>query len=123
MSEQSTSTETENSGWMKSNSMLPGLGLILFGSIFLVGNLTGFRLDNWWALFILFPAFGSISAGWSRYRKIGSFDGFARKQLFSSLFLILLSLTFLLNLDFGKIWPAFLILSGFGILFGAGNRE
>jgi hypothetical protein len=26
-------------------------------------------------------------------------------------------------LDFGKIWPAFLILSGFGILFGAGNRE
>jgi len=119
--ESSESTSSNPMGWMNSKSIIPGLTLILLGSIFLLGNLTGFRINNWWALFILIPAFGSISSGWARYRKVGRFDRSARSQIFSSLFLIFLSAVFLLGLDFSQIWPVFVILAGLGILVGA-NR-
>ena len=106
-------------GWMNSRSIVPGLTLILMGSIFLLSNLTGFRINNWWALFILIPAFGSISAGWARYREVGRFDRSARSQIFSSVFLIFLAAVFLLDLNFSQIWPVFVILTGLGMLVGA----
>ena len=34
-----------------------GVALIVIGVIFLVANTTNFHLHNWWALFILIPAF------------------------------------------------------------------
>ena len=38
--------------------------LIVLGLVFLVQNLTGFTLDNWWALFILIPAVAAFANAW-----------------------------------------------------------
>jgi hypothetical protein len=97
----------------------PGVILILIGGFFLLRNYTGYDLENWWALFILIPAVGSFSSAYESYRSSGTFDRNARHQLFWGLFFTLLSGSFLLSLDFGLIWPFFLILGGLGMLLGA----
>lgn len=97
----------------------PGVILILIGGLFLLRNLTGYELENWWALFILFPALGNFWGAYESYRQAGSFNRSARSQVFWGLFFTLLSASFLLGIDFGVIWPVFLILGGLGMLLGA----
>ena len=50
-----------------------GVIVIVLGVIFLAKNLgwTGpeWAFDNWWALFILIPAFGSLAGAWRAYRR------------------------------------------------------
>jgi len=112
--EQESARPRSNSG-----SLLPGLLLVALGTIFLLSNLTSFRLDNWWALFILIPAVQNFSSGLKQYRHSANFDRHVRARFFLAFFFTLLSLAFFLSLDFGLIWPAFLILAGLGILAGA----
>ena len=107
----------KRSAW--AGSLLPGLFLILLGLFFLAKNLTGFDLDNWWALFILIPAVNNFTEAISAVRLDGKLSRSARGHFFWSFFFVLLSAAFILNLDFGIIWPAFLILAGFGVLLGA----
>ena len=40
---------------------VPGVILIGLGVIFLLNNITGFSIDNWWALFIFIPAIGALA--------------------------------------------------------------
>ena len=97
---------------------MTGLILILLGFIFLAGNLTGFQLDNWWALFILIPAVQSLSRAFYRIRD-GGLGGKATRDLFWGGFFVLLSAAFLVGINFSVAWPAFLILAGLGMLFRA----
>ena len=103
----------------RTQSWMPGLVLILIGVIFLLRNFTALRLDNWWALFILFPAVSNFASAYERYRLLHTFDRHVRGRLFWGLFLTLLSTDLLLGLDFAFIWPVFLILAGLGLLLGA----
>ena len=105
--------------WRGRSPWVPGLILILIGAFFLFRNFTGFPLENWWALFILIPAVGNFSGAYESFRESGSLNRYARSQLFWGLFFVLLSGSFLLALDFGLIWPAFLILGGLALLLGA----
>jgi hypothetical protein len=107
-----------NWGWHGGQSWLPGVVLILIGVVFLLQNYTDFDLDNWWALFILFPAVGNFSTAYAGY-KTGGFSRSVRAHAFWGLFFVLLSLSFLFGLEFGLLWPAFLILGGLGMLLGA----
>jgi hypothetical protein len=102
--------------WGGAPSWIPGLVLIGLGVLFLLTNLTGYRLDNWWALFILIPAINNFSAAVNQYRHAGSVDRHARSHLFWGFFFVLLSSAFLFNVDFGLFWPAFIILAGLGML-------
>lgn len=96
----------------------PGVALIFVGVIFLLRQLTGFDLKNWWALFILFPAGINLYSAYQIYRSHG-FSQDARAHLFWGAFLVLLASVFLAGLDFEIIWPVFLILAGVGFLSGA----
>lgn len=96
-----------------------GAILILIGLIFLVQNLTGFSLANWWALFILIPAVSSFGRAYSAYQSSGRLSGSARGALIGGLVLTFITFVFLFNLDFGKLWPVFLILGGIGLLINA----
>ncbi|MGH2582544.1 MAG: hypothetical protein ACRDFQ_06575 [Anaerolineales bacterium] len=98
---------------------MPGIILILIGTIFLLRNLTGFELENWWALFILIPALGNFTRAVGLYRSSGQIDRGVRARLFWGLLLTTLSISFLLNLDVGFFWPVFVILAGLGLLLGA----
>ncbi len=95
-----------------------GVILIAVGLIFLFSNISGFYLQNWWALFILIPAIGSFGKAWQSYRANGRFTREASGPLTGGLVLTLIATAFLFNLDWGMIWPFFLIIGGLSALLG-----
>ncbi|MFL7838186.1 MAG: hypothetical protein ACK2T4_07255 [Candidatus Promineifilaceae bacterium] len=101
---------------------MPGLLLIALGVIFLLNNITGFALHNWWALFILIPAFSQFSKAADLLRSEGEFTGKVWSALGGGTILCLVAAAFLFNLNWNLIWPAFLIIGGLGIFLGALGR-
>jgi hypothetical protein len=101
------------------SSWIIGVILIVLGGLFLLQTLTGFNLDNWWALFILIPAFSSFSNAYRLQRENGRLTAAARGSLMGGLLLTFIAAVFLFSLDFGKYWPVFLIFAGISLLFGA----
>jgi hypothetical protein len=101
------------------SSLALGAVLIIIGIIFLLQQAGDFRLDNWWALFILIPTVGSWATAWRLYRDAGRITRGVRSAFFGGLAPLLVAMIFLFEMDWGKVWPAFLILAGVGALFGA----
>lgn len=97
-------------GWV------PGLILIGLGAFFLLNNFTDFELQNWWALFILIPAFGSFGNFWRIYRNQGRINSDARGSLIGSMILFFIAAIFLFGWDWGVVWPVFLVIGGIGAL-------
>jgi fatty acid desaturase len=98
--------------------------LILLGIIFIVRNIAGLSLGNWWALFILIPALGSLVTAFQMYERNGRrFTSASRGPLIGGLVLVAVSAVFLFNLDWGKVWPFFLILGGLGMLLSSFERR
>lgn len=121
--DEKTAFEEEISGYNKQRDVgnicgpwLAGIALIAVGTIFLLGNFTNFYLNNWWALFILIPAFGKLGRAGSSFQRHGRFTSNIRRSLMGGLVLTVVAITFLLNLDWGTIWPVFLIVFGIGAL-------
>lgn len=98
------------------NNWLAGVILIVLGGVFLLSNLTNFHLDNWWALFILIPAFGSLGSAWQAYQKNGRFGESVRGPLIGGFILFFVASVFLFGWNWGTIWPVFLIIGGIGAL-------
>ncbi len=98
-----------------------GAVLILLGLIFLLENFGIFPIRNWWALFILIPAFGAFAAAWNRYQDSGGqLTAAVRGSLFGGLILVLITAIFLFDLgSLVWLWPALLILAGVGLLVNA----
>ena len=93
-----------------------GLVLIAVGALFLLSNFTGFRLNNWWALFILIPAFGSLGNFWRVSRSHGRLSSAARGSLIGAMILFFVAAIFLFGWNWGTVWPFFLIIGGLGAL-------
>jgi hypothetical protein len=104
------------------HNWVAGVVLVVMGLLFLLGNLTGFRLDNWWALFIFIPAFINLGNALGIYRRHGRFNAAARGMLTGSVILTTVALAFLLDLDWGIIWPLFLIIAGIAALLNGWFR-
>jgi hypothetical protein len=100
-------------GWMA------GGALILLGIIFMAQNLGAFYLRNWWALFILIPAVASFAAAWNSYQANGRLTPAGRGSLVGGGILVLIAAAFLFSLDFGLLWPVFLIVGGIVVLLNA----
>lgn len=100
------------------DSWIGGAVLVGLGVIFLMQNFGFFTLENWWALFILIPAFSALGSAWTVYRDHGQFTSAVLGSLMIGGVLMLVSLSFLfgLNVNFGLIWPLLLILGGLSIL-------
>lgn len=104
-----------------------GIVVILVGLLFLAKE-QGYNLDflwikNWWALFILIPAVAMYARVISRVRRVGRFDADAAGTLIGALSTSLVAGLFLLDLNFGKWWPVFVILGGVAILLSAFSRN
>ncbi len=102
-----------SAGW------IGGVILILIGVVFLLQNLTGLSLENWWALFILIPAVGAFANAWNNYRSNERLTSAGRGSLIGGFVLTFIAAVFLFNLDFGNLWPVFIILAGLAILSNA----
>ena len=109
--------ESEEKSLNFGGNWLPGVVLIAIGVVFLFANLTNFYLHNWWALFILIPALKNFGAAWGSYQRHGRLTKSARGSVTGGLILSLIASAFLFDLDWGLIWPVFLIIGGISALF------
>ena len=100
-------------GWMG------GAILILLGVVFLLRNLNIPFIENWWALFILIPAFWCYTAALDIFQANGRITRRGGSSLAMGILLTLLAGVFLFNVALGLYWPVLLILGGL-ILLGTG---
>jgi len=107
------------------------IGLIFIGGgAIVLLNQTGilsFEL-NWWALFILFPAFGALTGAYNRYRVENNlFEMSVMIPALIGLFMVFLSISLLLgaslNINWSLYWPIILIIIGLGMIFGRSRKE
>ncbi len=110
--------ETSKRTRSKGPSEFPWFGvvLILLGVIFLAQHFGDFSLQNWWALFILIPAFSAFGSAYGIWRKAGRFNFGVWSTFYGGLFPLTVALIFLFDLDWGEYWPVFVILGGLGML-------
>ena len=106
-----------------------GLIFIFGGAVVLLNqmNILPFEL-NWWALFILFPAFGALTGAYNRYRSTNDvFEMGVMIPALVGLFMLLLSVSLLagdaIDLNLKVYWPIILIVLGMGLIIGRRRRS
>jgi hypothetical protein len=121
MTESSSSNAPSHSG--TTPAVWVGMGLIVMGALFLAGNLFDLPIGrNWWALILTLIGALVLKNAWQSYRNAGNqITTTARSQGVVGVFMVLASVMFLLDLDFGALWPLFLILIGIMMLFNVSN--
>ncbi len=102
-----------------SGAWVGGVILIVLGVIFLLQNVRGFYLNNWWALFILIPALGSFVDAWNIYRQTGRLSRRGRSAIISGCVFLLVTATFLFNWNWGVVLPVLLIIWGATLLLNS----
>ncbi|MCL4262946.1 MAG: hypothetical protein KJ069_07010 [Anaerolineae bacterium] len=96
-----------------------GLILIVIGGLYLLHD-AGYlpALTNWWALFLLLPGAGVLSAALGAYRQNGGhWTSDVLGLLLFSLLFFGMTAVFLFGLNFGWLLPLFLIAAGLLLLF------
>ncbi len=111
-------SETQTTQPRRHDNWFPGVVLIAIGVIFLLKQVTGFHINNWWALFILIPAISNFRQAGHSYQRHGRLNHSARGSLTGGFILTLIASAFLFNLEWGYIWPLFLIIGGLSALLG-----
>ena len=118
-----------SSGTNQPSNLWIGLVLIFGGAIILLNqlNILPFVL-NWWALLILFPAFGALTGAFNRYRSTNDlFEMGVMVPALAGLFMLLLSVSLLvgdaINLNLKVYWPIILIILGLGLIIGRRRRS
>lgn len=123
---------TNNSGKHNrglSSNLWIGLIFIAGGTAVLLNQTGVLSFEfNWWALFILFPAFGALSGAYSRYRSTNDlFEMGVMVPALVGMFMLLLSVSMLLgdaiNMNLKVYWPIILIILGLGMIFGRSRKE
>ena len=110
--------EKETAVTKNRDNLTLGLILIGMGVVFLLTNVAGLTLQNWWALFIFIPAVKQLRCAWSQYQENGRLGHSGRGALTGGLFWALIGSAFLFDLNWGFVWPFFLILGGLGAILG-----
>lgn len=100
--------------------LFPALFVIALGVLFLLRNL-GYAFDffefhNWWAWLILIASVAPLTRAYESYRATGKLDGVVVHHLFVAGAIIVVAVLFLLDLDWGRWWPLFVILGGLSML-------
>jgi len=105
----------------KNYSFIAGVALIVIGGIFMLRNFDVIDIGhNWWAWFMLIPIAYMLSSAWQRRQaNDGKFPPEARGALVGGAVLTLGMCIFLFDLNWGAMWPVFLILGGLSVILGA----
>ena len=118
-----------NSGTNQASNLWIGLVFIFGGAVVLLHQLgiLPFQL-NWWALLVLFPAFGTLNSAYNRYRSTHDvFDMGVMVPALVGLFMLLMSVSLLLSnaidLKLRAYWPIILIVLGLGLILGRLRRS
>ena len=107
--------EARRSNW--GGAPIGAIILIVVGIVLLAQNFGFEPIHNWWALFLLIPAAGSIVAAVRHYRASGGqISGDVVGSLVSAAIFGGLCAAFLLDFGWSMFWPILLIAIGAGIL-------
>jgi len=118
-----------SSGTNRPSNVWIGLVFIFGGAVVLLNQLDILPLElSWWALFILFPAFGTLARAYNRYRSTNDlFEMGVMIPALVGLFMLLLSVSLLvgdaINLNLRVYWPIILIVLGLVLIIGSGRRS
>lgn len=106
----------------RAGRVVSALVVIAIGAVFLARNfgveLAFLNDTNWWAWIILVAAAWPLADAVARYRQVGRVDGEVWHALLSVLAIVLVSLFFILRLDWARWWPLFMMLGGLYMLGG-----
>jgi hypothetical protein len=103
---------------LRGGSIWTAIILITLGVIFFLQNIgaLGERF-NWWALFILIPAFGAFATAWAGFERGGRrFNAIVRINLGGGAILLTVAFMFLFNANWAVWWPLMLIVPGLSML-------
>jgi hypothetical protein len=92
--------------------------LIVAGVFMLLRNMLGLDFGNWWSLFILIPAIGSLARAWQMYQVSGEVDEAVRGPLVAGLIMVFVFTMFFFGFNWSMMWPVLLIVAGLGALLG-----
>ena len=121
--------KTTNVNRGPSSNLWIGLILIGGGAMVLLNQMGVLSFElNWWALFILIPAIGSLSGAYNRYRATNNlFDMSVMIPALIGLFMVALMFNLLAgngwNFNWNLYWPIILILLGLGVILGRLRRS
>ena len=120
-------TEQDKSPNKYEYRLFPALFVIAIGVLFLLRNL-GFGFDffefhNWWAWLIIVAAAAPLTHAIELYRASGKFDGGVVHHLLVAASVIAVGVLFLLDLDWARWWPLFVILGGLAMLVRHEDRR
>jgi hypothetical protein len=110
--EQRHADPSQGSAW------IVGIILIVLGGLFLLRTMgTDIPLTNWWALFILIPAVGALSAAWRMYSEADNqLTIAARSSLLVGLVLSFITFMFLFEISWTYVGPILIIVVGIAII-------
>jgi hypothetical protein len=102
--------------------MIGALVLIGLGIVFLLmQNGVVMPNFNWWSLFIFIPGIALLAKSVAAYRHFGYLTQQARAAITGGTITTFVGSIFLFNLDWGKVWPVFIIIPGIFMLLGLSN--
>jgi len=122
-------TNNSNKNRVSLSNLWIGLVFIGGGAIVLLNQTGILSLElNWWAFFILFPAFGALSGAYNRYRATNNLlDMGVMMPALIGLFMVALTFNFLVgdlwNINWNLYWPIILIIIGLSMIFGRSRKE
>jgi hypothetical protein len=115
-SDNSTNDQQSRRSRRSSGSFWFPVALIVMGVIFLLQQMTDFKLYNWWALFILIPALSAFGGAFALWQRSGRFSFAVWSTFFGGLFPLAVALIFLLDLPWSNYWPVMVILGGISMM-------
>jgi len=99
-----------------------GVSLFLLGILLLGLNVMKYRVENWWAVFIVLPALGLFGVGRRLAQGGNGRSPFAARLFYAAAFVVLVvALMFLTSLSWAVWWPLMLIAPGLALLYVAGK--
>jgi hypothetical protein len=120
MSDEHSQSEHKPEGKPRQPAWIVGGVLILLGLVFIIRNITGVELHNWWALFILIPGLGSLATAWQMFvRNDRRITAASRGPLIGGIVLLAIAAIFLLGIDWAVAWPFLLIIAGAAVLLSS----
>ncbi len=110
--------EIEKMNEHKENNKIFATVLILVGVAVLVNSLIDYSLENWWALFMLFPVGAMVMNIWRDYKENGRLSHRSSGTIIPIVILSTIVAIFLFNLSWTIFWPTAIIAFGLSILLG-----
>lgn len=101
------------------NLITGSLILVVYSLFFLLRSLHVINVTNWWAIFILIPAFSAIGNLWDEINLQKSFSFSHISAISGVLFPLVITLIFFLNFSWVEWYPLLILIAGLILLLSA----